>query len=93
MGIYVLDFACVRQLIAVELDGGQHADDQVRDDQRTAWRAARGWCVLRFWNNEVMRNMEGVLTKIAQVLQQAKTPPPPQPSPRQGEGAILEDAQ
>ena len=92
MGIYVLDFACVQQLVAVELDGGQHADRQLRDDQRTAWLAKRGWCVLRFWNNEVMGNVEGVLTKIAQVLQQTKTRPPPQPSPCQGEGAMLEGA-
>ena len=47
MGIYVLDFACVQQLIAVKLDGGQHANHQVRDDQRTARLAKRGWCVLR----------------------------------------------
>jgi very-short-patch-repair endonuclease len=87
VGIYVLDFACVQQGLAVELDGGQHADDVVRDARRTAWLEAQGWRVLRFWNNDVMGNVEGVLSVIAQALN-AGSRPPPQPSPCQGEGVL-----
>jgi very-short-patch-repair endonuclease len=85
VGIFVLDFACVQQRLAVELDGGQHADDVVRDAGRTAWLEAQGWRVLRFWNNDVMGNVEGVLGAIAEALDVGNRPPP-QPSPCQGEG-------
>ena len=77
VGVYVLDFACVQRHMAIELDGGQHAEDLERDEQRTAWLAQRGWRVLRFWNNEVMASMDGVLTVIAQTLREAGTRPPP----------------
>jgi very-short-patch-repair endonuclease len=80
-GAYVVDFACVAQRLVVEVDGGQHngsAHDAVRD----AWLASKGWRVLRFWNNEVLGNMDGVLQVIAVALAE----PPPQPSPLQGEG-------
>jgi very-short-patch-repair endonuclease len=86
VGIYVLDFACVQQRLAVELDGGQHADDVVRDATKTAFLETQGWRVLRFWNNDVMGNIEGVLTLIAEALL-ASSRPPPHPSPCQGEGA------
>jgi very-short-patch-repair endonuclease len=87
LGSYVLDFACVAQRLAVELDGGQH-NGSMRDAKRDAWLIDQGWRVLRFWNNDVMNNMDGVLTVIVQAL--AEPPfqlPPPQPSPLQGEGA------
>jgi very-short-patch-repair endonuclease len=84
-GIYVLDFACVQQHLAVELDGGQHADDVARDERRTAFLETQGWRVQRFWNNDVMGNIEGVLTVIAEALV-AGNRPPSQPSPWEGEG-------
>ena len=87
LGPYVLDFACVAERVAVEVDGGQHngsAHDAVRD----AWLSSKGWRVLRFWNNQVMNNMEGVLMMICEALALSPTQlPPPQPSPLQGEGA------
>jgi very-short-patch-repair endonuclease len=61
---YVLDFYCAELALAVELDGGQHADAQAHDQQRTDFLAARGLTVLRFWNNEVMSNLEGVLEQL-----------------------------
>jgi very-short-patch-repair endonuclease len=50
----------------MEIDGGQHAEaeSQDYDKQRTTWLESQGFRVLRFWNNEVLTNLEGVLTRI-----------------------------
>ncbi|MFY9261265.1 MAG: DUF559 domain-containing protein [Gallionella sp.] len=53
VGKYVLDFACLEKQVAVELDGSQHIENAAKDEVRTAWLAAQGWQVLRFWNNDV----------------------------------------
>ena len=67
LGPYVLDFACFDAKVAVEVDGGQHATSN-NDAERTAWLEGEGWRVLRFWNNEVLENIEGVLGRISEVL-------------------------
>ena len=51
--------------MAIELDGGQHGEMQIQDNLRAVWLEAQGWEVVRFWNNEVLRNIEGVLEKIS----------------------------
>jgi very-short-patch-repair endonuclease len=82
IGPYFADFACVEHRLVVELDGGQHADsasDAIRDE----FMQQHGWRVLRYWNNDVMANIDGVLVAILQALDT----PPPQPSHLQGEGA------
>jgi very-short-patch-repair endonuclease/urease accessory protein UreE len=79
---YVADFACVAANLVVEVDGGQHADSDA-DAERDSYLQHRGWRVLRFWNNEVLSNPEGVAHRISEVLTQA---PPPQPSPASSEG-------
>ena len=84
IGPYVADFACIEKLLVIELDGGQHQDQVSYDEQRTAFLQKQGWTVLRFWNNEVLDNLEGVLASIADALTAA---PPSQPSPWKGEGA------
>ena len=61
---YVGDFVCDRARLIVELDGGQHAEQQAYDDARTAVLEAHGYTVLRFWNNDVIDNAEGVLETI-----------------------------
>jgi|WetSurMetagenome_2_1015567.scaffolds.fasta_scaffold00140_2 ATP-dependent helicase HrpA len=63
---YVLDFYCHEAKLAIELDGGQHAEDaQLRhDEKRSAWLKEQGITVLRFWNNEVLTNTEGVLQSM-----------------------------
>jgi len=71
MGHYIVDFFCAETRLIVEVDGGQHADD---DGRRTVWLESRGYRVIRFWNNEVLLNIDGVLMTIAQAL---KTAPPP----------------
>jgi very-short-patch-repair endonuclease len=63
---YVADFACVEARIVVEVDGGQHGGP--RDTMRDAAMRAAGWRVLRFWNDEVLRNRPGVLTRIQEAL-------------------------
>ena len=68
MGSYVVDFFCPAEKLIVELDGGQHADAAERDAVRTAWLKARGYCVIRFWNNEVFENIEGVLDVVREAL-------------------------
>ena len=63
---YILDFYCLTKKIAIELDGGQHNTDtgRVRDDERDALLARMNITVLRFWNNEIIENIDGVVEKI-----------------------------
>ena len=84
IGPYIADFACIDKSLVIELDGGQHQDQVAYDEQRTAFMVQQGWQVLRFWNNDVLNNLEGVLMKAIDFL---TTAPPSQPSPWEGEGA------
>jgi very-short-patch-repair endonuclease len=68
IGRYIADFACIEQKIVIELDGGQHQEQIDYDEQRTASLQAQGWHVLRFWNNDILNNLDGVLTTIAEKL-------------------------
>src|SRR5438552_11397847 len=65
LGPFVADFVCADRGIIVELDGGQHSATEDADRRRTAWLESRGWRVIRFWNNEVNENIDGVLQVIA----------------------------
>ena len=69
-GWRLVDFACFDERLIIEWDGGQHGETlrQRRDDERTAWLEANGYLVLRYWNNEVLENMDGVLTTIVAAL-------------------------
>jgi len=78
VGQYIVDFACIERKLVIELDGGQHQERREYDEQRTGFLNERGWRVLRFWNNDVIENLDGVLTEIANAL---KSAPPSQPSP------------
>jgi len=64
IGKYIVDFVCKEKHLIIELDGGQHNQDQGYDKTRTQFLQLEGYTVLRFWNNEVMKNMEGVLLVI-----------------------------
>ena len=72
---YVVDFACRRRRLIVEVDGGQHAERRKADAARTARLERRGYRVLRFWNHEVLENVEGVVERILAELR-ARAPPP-----------------
>jgi very-short-patch-repair endonuclease len=80
IGPYVMDFYCPALRLAIELDGGQHNFDQNRrkDERRTMWLRSNGIEVLRFWNNDVMSNLDGVLSEIARVASDM-TPSPTLP--------------
>lgn len=65
IGPYIADFACIELRIVIELDGDQHAlDDGARDMKRDTFIETEGWAVLRFWNNDVYGNIDGVLEII-----------------------------
>lgn len=81
LGPYVADFLCARRMLIVEVDGGQHAEAQ-SDRVRTIWLEARGFRVLRFWNNDVLKNPDGVVETILIALREASPPPHPAPIER-----------
>jgi very-short-patch-repair endonuclease len=85
LGNYILDFACIEHRLVIEADGGQHADN-LADERRTAWLESQGWRVIRFWNNDILTNTEGVLDAILRILVENPHPPnatrraPPSPA-------------
>lgn len=81
IGPYIVDFVCFGQNLIIELDGGQHADAVEKDAARTRWLESQGFTVLRFWNNDVLNNVEGVLVRIMAAL-----PPSPHPLPSRERG-------
>jgi very-short-patch-repair endonuclease len=83
LGPYIVDFACLEARLVIEVDGGQHAVDKEKDVERDTWLRGQGFQVLRFWNNEVLGNTDGVLETIRQRL----TTPSPNPS-HQGRGDL-----
>ena len=87
IGSFIVDFVCMESRLVIELDGGQHADNTGYDQRRDAWLTANGYRVLRFWNNEVMQNLPGVLERIREALGFTDAPSPPTPLPQAGEGS------
>lgn len=82
LGHYIVDFVCLEKRLVVEVDGGQHAEQQMKyDSERDAWLAAQGFSVLRFWNDEVLKNIDGVKEIILNKLQST---PFLNPSPQGG---------
>jgi very-short-patch-repair endonuclease len=76
VGHYILDFYCPYMKVAIELDGGQHNDTIGKADDviRTGYLKTQGIDVIRFWNNDVLMNIQGVLTKIEELCN--PSPPP-----------------
>jgi very-short-patch-repair endonuclease len=86
---FIADFAAPDAKLIVELDGGQHDRDGARDEHRSSVIGAEGYRVIRFWNNEVLENLEGVVGSIAQHLPSPSHPAlqgGPLPLPKVGEG-------
>ncbi len=84
IGRYFADFACHQCKLVIEIDGGQHATDSqaASDIVRARYIESRGYRVLRFWNHEVLTNIDGVLAIIFDALHaEAPLPPTPDPSP------------
>jgi very-short-patch-repair endonuclease len=86
LGPYVADFCCLEARLVVEADGGQH--NEKRDARRTAWLKQQGFRVIRFWNNDVLTNLDGVLEVILETLkkEEKEQDPHPNPLPQAGEG-------
>jgi very-short-patch-repair endonuclease len=86
IGPYVVDFVRFGARLIVEADGGQH-NDSPNDEKRDAWLRAQGFRVMRFWNNEIVGNPEGVLSVVMAAVGESPTGPlSPVPSPARGEG-------
>ncbi len=83
IGPYVVDFVHFGARLIVEADGGQHNGAQ-DDERRDAWLRTQGFKVMRFWNNEIMSNPDGVLAAITAAV--TDDPLSPDPSPARGEG-------
>ena len=90
IGNYIVDFACLERRLISEADGGQHVEQADYDERRTAFLVKEGFRVLRFWNNDVLANLDGVLTTIMNALKEGPHPPIAlqwaPPSPLKGEG-------
>src|SRR6476661_3610620 len=68
IGPYIADFACIESMLVIELDGGQHHEQAIYDEKRTAFMQLQRWKVLRFWNNDVLQNLDAVLATIMESL-------------------------
>ena len=79
IGPYIVDFRAPRLKLIIEADGGQHAEEKEYDKTRTEYLANHGYSVMRFWNNEILENLDGVLEAILKRILTPWTPPfPPQ---------------
>jgi very-short-patch-repair endonuclease len=84
LGPYIADFACLEAGVVIEVDGGQHHDSE-QDGHRDRYMQSIGFKVLRFWNNDVLANLEGTCAVIGQAL--AERRPHPSLPPQAEEGA------
>lgn len=64
-----MDFFCFEKSLVIELDGGHHSEQTEHDDKRTSWLEANGYTVLRFWNNQIMNEIDAVLEAILKELE------------------------
>ena len=82
IGAYVADFVCLEKRLIVEVDDGQHVERTARDHERTDWLKSQRFNVLRFWNHQVLQEMESVL----EVIEKELNSPPTSILPREGGG-------
>jgi very-short-patch-repair endonuclease len=79
IGPYFADFTCHERRLIIEVDGGQHnqPDHVISDAERSAYLRSQGYRILRFWNNDVLTNIEGVLETISATLHEGEAAPHP----------------
>ncbi len=82
VGRYIVDFVCLELRLVIEVDGGQHVEQVAYDRQRDIWLQEQGFTAVRFWNNEVMQELERVLEQIRLIAGTLS----PGPSPTSGRG-------
>ena len=78
VGIYVVDFVSFEKKLIIEIDGGQHNIEvnKANDEVRTEWLESQGFRVIRFWNNEVSANLDGVIAQIQEAINEHPHPSP-----------------
>ncbi|MCL4275860.1 MAG: endonuclease domain-containing protein [Anaerolineales bacterium] len=81
VGNYITDFCSPKAKLIIELDGSQHLEQTEYDEERTKYLESLGYRVIRFWNNQVMNEMDGVILAIMEVLENNPPPPPSAPPP------------
>jgi len=86
-GDYILDFVCLENKLIIEVDGGQHGERAKEDEARTRNLLTAGFRVLRFWNNEVLQEIEAVKERIWRAVEEQEPHPLSRP-PLEGEGAL-----
>ncbi len=69
IGGYIADFACPEHKLIVEVDGSQHAENQAHDQVRTAYLQQQGWQVARFWNDDVLHDIDNVCAHILRLIE------------------------
>ena len=68
VGRYIVDFICLEKRLVIEVDGGQHSEQVAYDVERDIWLRDQGFNVLRFWNHDVLKNIDGVVDVVVQAL-------------------------
>jgi very-short-patch-repair endonuclease len=69
IGTYIPDFVCIKKKLIIELDGSQHLEQEEYDEERTKYLESLGYKVVRFWNDDVMNDIEGVILAIMHALE------------------------
>lgn len=69
VGNYIPDFVCIQKKLIIELDGSQHLEQEEYDEERTKYLNSLGYKVIRFWNNDVIKNMDGVILAILHAME------------------------
>jgi len=72
LGRYIVDFLCYECQLIIELDGGQHVEQAEADRERDAWLIGQGYRVLRFWNHEVMQELDAVLEQLRLAVEELR---------------------
>lgn len=77
IGIFIVDFCAIKEKLIIEVDGGQHLELLDYDRERTAYLEKQGFRVIRFWNNDVLNNINAVINELEQQVKIVEKPPPP----------------
>jgi len=85
VGRYIVDFVCLEKKLVVEIDGSQHIDQQLYDQQRTRYLVSKGFKVIRFWNDEVLKQLDNVVEVIHSRLIDINPHPSPLPFRERGQ--------
>ncbi len=84
IGPYIVDFVSFEKRVIIEVDGGQHSQQVEYDSKKTVWLEDQGYRVLRFWNNQVLKEIEAVKAIISKVLEDGVNTPHLNPPPQGG---------